>query len=331
MKIVFFEIQEWENKLLKSNFPNAIFIKDKLTEENASKYIDAEIISTFIYSKITKNIIDQLLNLKYISIRSTGFDNIDLKICKDKNIKISNVPEYGSNTVAEFTFALLLNLTRKIYQSINQAKQLDFNHQTIEGIDLYGKTIGILGLGKIGKHVLQIAKGFGMKVLVYNHKQDQNLAEEMSFNYTNLDTLLADSDVISLHLPLTEKTHHVINTNNILKFKRGSYLINTARGELIDTEAILLGLEKEILEGVGLDVLEGEDKLTEETVMLNYKSPNLSTLKTVLGNHVLLNHPKVLITPHNAFNSKEALSKIINVTISNINNFLNNTLENLVF
>ncbi len=330
MKIVFFEVQQWEEELLKNSFPNAVLIKDKLSDENISKYIDAEIISTFIYSKITKNIIDKFLNLKYISTRSTGFDNIDLQACKNKNIKISNVPEYGSSTVAEFTFALLLNLTRKVFQSVNQAKQLDFNHQSIEGIDLDGKTIGILGLGKIGKHVLQIAKGFNMKILVFSHKKDLDLAKEMNFEYTDLDTLLAKSDVITLHLPLTDKTHHIINKNNILKFKKGSYLINTARGGLIDTEAILLGLEEGILAGVGLDVLEGEDKLTDETVMLNYKSPNISTLKTILGNHVLLNHPKVLITPHNAFNSKEALSKIISVTISNINNFLNNNLENLV-
>ena len=330
MKIVFFEVQQWEEELLKNNFPNTILVKNKLNDENISKYIDAEIISTFIYSKITKNIIDKFLNLKYISTRSTGFDNIDLRACKNKNVKVSNVPEYGSNTVAEFTFALLLNLTRKIFQSVNQTKQLNFNHQSIEGIDLYGKTIGILGLGKIGKHVLQIAKGFNMKILVFSHKKDLNLAKKMNFESADLDTLLAESDVITLHLPLTDKTHHIINKNNILKFKKGSYLINTARGGLIDTEAILLGLENEILAGVGLDVLEGEDKLTDETAMLNYKSSNISTLKTILGNHVLLNHPKVLITPHNAFNSKEALAKIISVTISNINNFLNNNLENLV-
>lgn len=163
MNIVFFETKSWEKDHLSPAFPDARVTSDKLSQENASQYKDAEIISCFIYSKLDKSTLEQFPNLKLIATRSTGFDHIDMGFCKLKEIKVVNVPEYGTNTVAEHTFALILSLTRKIYQSINQTRSLDFDHEKLTGIDLFGKTIGIIGLGKIGQHVLRIAEGFGMK------------------------------------------------------------------------------------------------------------------------------------------------------------------------
>lgn len=324
MQIVFFEIQSWEREKLQYTFPEALIVDTKLTKENVKTetFKDAEIISTFINSSINKVVIDELPKLKLITTRSTGYDHIDVDYCKSKNIQVSNVPEYGSNTVAEHTFALILSLTRKIYQSVNHSKNLNFEHDTIRGVDLCGKTIGIVGLGKIGVNVLRIAKGFGMNVQVVNRSNDPGLLKNNNFHYTDLDTLLQSSDIITLHLPLNNDTKHIINKKNINQLKKGSYLINTARGGLIETEAIVQALDKGILEGVGLDVLEEEKGLNEEVAILSSEYKSHADLKNLIYDHILISHPKVLITPHNAFNSKEALSRITSTTIENIKSYL---------
>ena len=329
MKIVFFDVQKWERDSFQGKFPDAELIIDPLMLENVANFSDAEIISTFVYSSLNKEVLTKLPNLKHIATRSSGFDHIDSEYAKGSGISISNIPEYGSNTVAEHTFALILALTRKVYQAINQMKDLNFDHSKLTGVDIHGKTLGIIGLGKIGINVLQIANSFGMKVLVYTRTEDKNLKDKFKFEYTDLGRLLRNSDIVTIHVPLTNETHHLINKDNIQSFKRGSYLINTARGAVIETEAILLGLERGILEGVGLDVLENEKDLGEEISVLT-SSAHAKDLKNIMLDHVLINHPKVLVTPHNAFNSKEALSRIIESTIENIEGFIKGQPTNLV-
>src|SRR3989338_7099397 len=324
MKIAFFEIEEWEKEFLKKNLQDAVLTDDELTVDNAPSYSDTEIISCFISSTINRDLIDKLPNLKLIVTRSTGFDHIDVEYCNSKNIAVSNVTEYGSSTVAEHTFALLLNLTRKIPQAIEQIQRLNFDHSQLKGIDLCEKTIGIIGLGKIGQHVLRIAQGFGMKTISFSRHPDETLTQKLNFQYREFDALLGESDVVTLHLPLTDETKHIINKDNILKFKKGSYLINTARGGLIEAEAILLGLDQGIFAGVGLDVLEEEDELHEEVSILTKASQQNINLKTLLYDHILIRHPKVIVTPHNAFNSKEAMERILNTTIENIKSFIEN-------
>lgn len=332
MKTIFFEVQNWEKDRLQYTFPEALLVEARLAADNAatSTFADAEIISTFITSSVTKEVIDTLPKLKLITTRSTGFDHIDVIYAKQKGIQVANVPEYGSDTVAEHTFALLLSLTRRIYESVNHSKNLNFEHDTIRGVDLFGKTIGIIGLGKIGINVLRIASGFGMKALVTNRSRDEQLQQQYHFTYADLDTLLQQSDVITLHLPYVPQTHHLINKDNITKLKPNSYLINTARGALIETEALVVGLEKGILAGVGLDVLEDEQELTEEVAILTSQYKKEVNMKNLLYDHILINHPKVLITPHNAFNSQEALTRITNTTIENIKSFSAGTPMNLV-
>lgn len=321
MKTAFFEIQDWEDQL-KTDYPEATFTDHRLDEENVANYTDSEIISCFVYSDLSKNVLEKMPNLKCIATRSTGYDHIDLNYCNEKGIIVSNVPEYGSNTVAEYTFALIINLTRKIYQSVNQAKQLNFNHDEIRGIDLFGKTLGIVGLGKIGINVARIAKGFQMNIVVYNRSHDEKLASEYGFTYVDFDTLIATSDIISLHLPLTPETKHIINAEAISKMKKGVYLINTARGGLIESEALMNGLTEGIIGGVALDVLEEEQGLTDEAAVLNKHYQKEVDLKTLVLDHMLINHSNVLITPHNAFNSMEALQRIDEVANSNIQKFL---------
>lgn len=321
MKISFFEVQEWEEQL-KNAFPEATFTDHRIDAENVDQYTDTELVSCFVYSDLSKPVLEKLPNLKCIATRSTGFDHIDVAYCREKGIIVCNVPEYGSNTVAEFTFALIINLTRKMYQSVNQAKQLNFNHDEIRGVDLFGKTIGIIGLGKIGINVARIAKGFQMKTVVFNRSHDDALASEVGFSYVDLDTLLAESDIISLHLPLTPETKHIINAEAISKMKKGVFLINTARGGLIESESLMNGLKQQILGGVALDVLEEEQSLTDEAAVLNKHYKKEVDLKTLVLDHMLINHPNVLITPHNAFNSIEALNRIDEITVKNIQGFL---------
>ncbi len=322
MKIVFFETQEWEREILQSQFPDCVMTSDKLNEETVSSYQDAQIVSCFISSRINSSVIDQLPQLVYIATRSTGYDHIDIAHAKTKNIAVSNVPEYGSDTVAEHTFGLILSLTRKIYQSVNQSKTLNFAHDQIRGVDLAHKTIGIIGVGKIGHRVARIAHGFKMNILATSRSQRQDLIDKYQIQYVSLEELLAQSDIISLNLALTPQTKHTINIDNIHLCKKGSYLINTARGGLVETAAVMKGLEQNIFAGVGLDVLEEENELGEEAAILTKDYQNKVDLKTLVMNHLLINHPRVLITPHNAFNSREALMRIVQTTIGNIQSFV---------
>jgi len=329
-EIVFFEVASWEREEFRRNFPEALLVDKPLTEENVSQFLDAEIVSSFIYSTFSKAVLEKLPNLKLIATRSTGFDHIDIDFCHQKNIAVCNVPEYGSRTVAEHTFALILTLTRKIYQSINQAKNFDFNHEKIRGVDLFGKNLGVLGLGKIGGEVVKIARGFEMNILVYSRTKNEDLAKILGFSYKNLDEILSLSDIISLHLPLTNETKYIINKNNINKIKKGAFLINTARGGLVETEALVYGLKEGILAGVALDVLEGEKELMEEVEILTESYQKTTDLKTLVLNHILVNQPNVIITPHNAFNTKEALFRILEITIKNIQSFLDGKPINMV-
>lgn len=330
MKIIFFDVQNWEKEILAKHFPEAVLAAESLSETTVEKYADAEVVSTFIASKISETVLSKLPNLRFITTRSTGYDHINLEECQKRGVTVSNVPEYGSNTVAEHTFALLLALTRKVHASIHQAQVMNFDHEQLTGVDLYDKTIGIIGMGKIGQHVARIAYGFGMKVTTTSRNPDQKLADDLHFTYVTPDQLLSESDVLTLHLPLTPQTHHFINTENVTKIKKGCFLINTARGGLVQTEAVVKGLNDDIFSGVGLDVLEEEQELSEEVAILSGEYKKSVDYKTLLLDHVLMNHPKVVFTPHNAFNSKEALMRITYTTLENIDHYISNSPQNIV-
>lgn len=328
--IVFFEVQPWEEQMLKTAFPSAGFHREKLSMDTVHFATNADIISVFIYSTLNKDLLKNFTKLRFLTTRSTGFDHIDTDYCSKNNIFVANVPEYGSNTVAEHTFALILSLSRKIYQSVNQAKQLNFDHMQIRGTDLFGKTLGIIGLGKIGFNVLRIGKGFGMNLLVATRTEDPMLEKTYDFRYVSIDQLLQQSDYISLHLPLSKETMHIINEESINKMKQGTYLINTARGGLIDSRALIGALTSGKLAGVALDVLEEEKEMSEEAEILTPQFRKEADMETLVINHYLMAHPNVLITPHNAFNSEEALQRIDQTTILNIQNFIENKPSHIV-
>lgn len=335
MKIVFFEVFESEQENIKKLLPNdeVFCFEEKLTEENIDEAKEAEVVSVFINSEINKNIIDKIPSLKFIATRSTGYDHIDYKYAESKGIKVSNVPAYGSYTVAEFTFGLLLTLSRKIYDAYNHLRQnADFCIDSLSGFDLRGKTIGIIGTGKIGKNVIRIAKGFSMNVIAFDLYPDLALTKENGFEYKSLPEVLSLSDILSLHIPYSKENYHLINKENISLMKKGVYIINTARGELIDTDALIWGLEEKIIAGAGLDVLEGERELKEEFEIFSdiSKAERVKDYKTLLEDRVLIDMPNVIVTPHIAFYSKEAEEEILKTTIENIKGFISANLQNLI-
>ncbi len=323
-KIVFFEVEPAEKTFLSKFFkkPNALYVKEKLHADQAKNFQDAKIVSTFVGSKLNDQILGRLRSLKLIATRSTGYDHIPIAECRKRGIAVANVPSYGEYTVAEHTFGLILTLSRNIHKAYYRMKfSENFSYKGLEGFDLRGKTLGVIGAGHIGIHVIKIGRGFGMNVLVVDKTRSSVLEEVLNFRYVELEELLKSSDVISLHVPYMPATHHFINRSNVGLIKRGAILINTGRGGLVETEAIIEGLDRGILSGAGLDVLEGEQMIREEKEVLTQEY-STNELKLLLSNHILMNRENVVITPHNAFNSREAVQRILETTRDNIQAFL---------
>ena len=332
MTIAFFEVEDWERAMLEDEFRGNVllFFPHPLTAETVTQITNAEVISLFIYSHITSDVLVRLPKLKFIATRSTGYDHVDLSACKQKGIAVANVPVYGVDTIAEHTFALILALSRKLIPSVARTRKGDFRLDGLRTFDLTGKTLGVVGLGHIGKRVVELARAFHLHILVYTRHPDPAQEKILGITFVDLDNLLASSDIVTRHVPLTNETKHMINKENITHMKKRSYLINTARGAIVETEAILGALAQGILAGVGLDVLEEECSLKEERELLTSTFLKTCDLKTQLLNHVLLTKEDVIITPHNAFNSHEALQEIVEITIENIRAFLDGKQKNLV-
>ncbi|MGE5587049.1 MAG: hydroxyacid dehydrogenase [Clostridia bacterium] len=331
MRVAFFEVEKWEKDRFRARLRDVepVFFADTVQEVERDSLKDVEGLCVFIYSRVTGDVIASLPRLRLIATRSTGFDHIDLEACKKRNITITNVPYYGENTVAEHTFGLILSLARNIHKAHMRTVRQDFSLEDLQGFDLKGKIIGVVGAGRIGLHVIRIARGFGMDALAYDIKRDRFIAEILGFRYVPLDELLASSDVISLHVPYNESTHHIINRNTLAKVKRGALLVNTARGALVDTAALLWALDEGILRGAGLDVLEGEELMMEEGYVLR-KEYSADVLRTFVRNQMLLRREDVVVTPHNAFNSKEAAMRILETTVENIERFIEGRPQNVV-
>jgi D-lactate dehydrogenase len=322
MKIAFFGVKDWEKDYLKGKLKkhNLKFFEESINDIDIKKIKDIEVISVFIYSDVNKKILDNLSKLKSITTRSTGFDHIDIKECKKRKIRVCNVPYYGENTVAEHTFGLILALSRNIHKSYVRTLRDDFSIEGLTGFDLKDKTIGIIGGGHIGMHVARMANGFEMNVLVFDLHRDSKKEKKLGFKYENLNNILKKSDIISLHVPYNKHTHHLIDKKKIKLLKKDAIIINTSRGGIIDTNALLSALEKEELGGAGLDVIEGEELIREEKQLL-HETKNIDKWKTIFRDHKIFRMDNVVFTPHNAFNSKEALIRILDTTICNIESF----------
>jgi D-lactate dehydrogenase len=305
------------------------YVDEAIDLENV--HAEAEVISVFVTSTVTREIIEKLPKLKLIACRSTGYNNIDLAAAEAHGVTVVNVPTYGESTVAEYTFTLLLALMRKLPPSLGFLnKQVDI--ETLMGADLHEKTIGVVGTGHIGQHVIKIAKGFDMRVVAYDPFARDELAKEFGFEYMSLDDMLAISDVVTLHAPLTPENKHLINTERLNHMKSSAVLVNTARGELVDTKAVADALMNNRLAGAALDVLEGEQlfEMREEVALLRSNQLPPSTGEQSVALMALNKLPNVILTPHNAFNTEEAIGRINSTTCQNIIRFWYDDIPNRV-
>lgn len=320
MQIAVFEMEPWERDAFQAlaGEHELRFTDRPLKAEHTEEFVDAEVICPFIYSDLTAASLEHFRNLRLITTRSTGVDHIDRDYCEKHDIIVSHVPAYGENTVAEHVFALLLTISHNTFHAIDRTRKGDFSMQGLRGFDLAGKTIGVIGTGNIGEHVVRIAKGFGMEVVAFDVQPREELARELGFTYRPLEEVLAEADVVTLHVPGTEKTQHMISDEQFRQMKDGAVLINTARGSVVDVQGLMQAFADGKVSAAGLDVLPEEPAVREEAELLRSIFRKRHNLETLLANHVLLRLRNVYITPHSGFCTQEAVQRILDVTIENI-------------
>lgn len=312
MKMVFTEVMGSGNKL-RSAFPEdrlRLFDGPLDEDELIHEAGDAEVLSVFIRTKVTARMIDSLPDLKMISTRSAGFDHIDVKHAMDRGIAVTHVPAYGPEAVAEHTFCLLLACARHLTDANRSVKEDgSFDFAPFQGVELKGKVLGVIGTGRIGADVIRIAQGLGMKVVAFDIYKNEALARQYGFPYLSMDEVLEQSDFITLHVPLTPSTEGIIDRAALAKMKKGSILINTARGALVDEEALKDALDRDHLSAAGLDVL-GDETHPE--------------------NNPLLTSERTVITPHIAFFTQETFARMLDEAIDTIRSFKEGNLTNQV-
>lgn len=305
------------------------FTEDQLTVDNIDA--EAEVISVFVASDVSGDIIDKFPNLRLISCRSTGFNNVDLEKAKSRNVAVVNVPSYGEHTVAEYAFGLLLGLTRQIIEANNAFQNGVADHDKLRGIDLNGKNLGLIGTGHIGRNVATIARGFGMTVTAYDAYPNNEWAQDAEVTYADLDQVLKSADVVTLHIPYSDAVHHLINSDKLALMKQSAFLVNTARGELVDTGALLEALDSGKIKGAALDVFEGEALVDVHNELRTLRQTGKQELlEQGLELDVLRKLTNVLVTNHNAFNTVEALERINQTSADNIIKFLAGDTQNNV-
>lgn len=315
IKVAFFDTKEYDKKLFdeynKSYGYDITYLESKLNSETAPLAKGYDVVCIFVNDIVdekTTKILKEC-GVKLIALRCAGFNNVDMKNI-DESIKVVRVPAYSPYAVAEHAVALLLAVNRKIYKAYQRTKKYNFTLNGLLGFDIHGKTVGVIGTGKIGKCFINIMKGFGANVIAYDIYKDEKIANELGFEYVELDELYSKSDIISLHCPLTEENTKMINAESMAKMKDGVYIINTSRGKLIDTDSLIEKLEEEKIGGLCLDVYEEEAEFFLNDLSNSYtRDKELSTL---------LSMPNVIITSHQAFFTKEALHKIASDTCENI-------------
>lgn len=302
---------------------------------------DVEIVSIFITERIDEAFLDSHPALRMIATRSMGADHIDLAACAKRQIAVTHVSGYGENTVAEHTFALMLALSRRIRESTEAALAGKFTHEKFRGMDLRGSTLGVVGAGRVGLHVIRIAGAFGMKVLAYDAAPNPIHTELLDFRYTSFEHLIRESHVITLHIPLNQETHHILNRETLSRCRPGVLIVNTARGRLIDSEALIEALDSGQVGGAGLDVIEEEgvfhggatallgaqiaDRVRGscgDNDRISMPVGRMKEISRYISSNALLRRPQVVFTPHNAYNSIESREFISNTTTENILNHL---------
>lgn len=319
IKIIFFDIKDYDKEFFKKYEKNynfeMTFLKVRLTEETANLTKGYDVVCGFANDNINKETIDIMVEngIKLLAMRCAGFNNVSLKDIHNR-FKVVRVPAYSPHAIAEYTVGLILAVNRKIHKAYVRTREGNFSINGLMGFDLDGKTAGIIGTGKIGQILIKILKGFEMKVIAYDLYPNQKAADELGFEYVSLDELYAKSDIISLNCPLTKDTQYMINRRSMLKMKDGVILVNTGRGQLIDSADLVEALKDKKIGAVALDVYE-----EEENYFFEDKS-NQVIEDDILGR--LLSFYNVLITSHQAYFTKEAVDAITVTTLNNIRDFV---------
>lgn len=333
MNIVVFETEEWEERacLTLQSEHDVSCSSGVLDARSAAEHADAEILSTFVNSKLGADVLAQFPQLKLIATRSTGYDHIDLDWCSANGVAVANVPDYGDSTVAEHAFALLLAVARNLVEAVERTRRGNFSQAGLRGFELHAKTLGVIGTGRIGRRMIEIARGFAMSVIAYDLYPNNEAATRLGFRYAGLDDVLAAADVLTLHVPAIPQTAALIADREFALMKKGAVLINTARGNIVDVPALVRALVSGKLQAAGLDVLPQEPLIKEEAEMFRIgASEDEYDLRALVANHVLLRFPNVIVTPHNAYNTESAVTRIIETTVQNIERFAASEPQNLV-
>lgn len=332
MKVAYIKPYKNEIEFLTTNSDLEFFEAESIADLDQAIRQEIEVLSVFVNYTVDQEALDLLPNLKLIATRSVGYDHIDLKTAAERNITVCRVPSYGTRTVAEYAIALMFALSRNAFRSYTDMRQSSSitNLDAYEGFDLGNKTLGVIGTGAIGQNVCRLAKGIGMKVIAYDINPNSELIEELGVEYMSLDETLSQSDIVTLHVPAIAATHHLINSEKLALMKNGSYLINTARGSVVDTKALVKALQQKHLAGAALDVLEGEKELQEEVELLAEDHLDDELWTTLVADHALIDMPNVIVTPHIAFNTIEAKQEITQITKNNIEAFATGKPQNLV-
>ena len=315
MKVLVYSTRDFEIFYLKkanNKKHKLVFIEEALSSKTASIAVGYEGVSIFSADEACFITIEKLkdLGVKFITLRSVGYDNVNLRAASRLNIKVANVPAYSPNAIAEHAVSLLLTLNRKIIESNRRVKLFNFSLNGLIGFDLKNKTAGIIGTGKIGSVMTKIMHGFGCNLLGYDIKENNELCKQYELRYTSLEYLCSQSDIISLHVPLNSETHQLIDEDLIFKMKDGVIIINTARGSVVNTEHIINGLKSEKIGALGVDVYENE-----KGVFFNDLSQKIPDDDLLIKLNAM---PNVLITGHHAFLTEEALTNIAETTIYNL-------------
>lgn len=334
MRIIYFYNEEWEKDFIAPLLVDHqfIFYRAPIEAHAELRDEDADALSVFVKTRVDGAVMDRFPKLRLIATRSTGFDHIDLEEATRRGITVVSVPAYGENTVAEFAFALMISLAREIPDASHRMYDEHlFSQEGLRGFDLKGKILGVVGTGHIGQNMIKMARGFDMNVIAYDPFPKEGIAPVLGFTYVSFDDLLAQSDIITLHAPYNKHTHHLINAENINKIKRGALLVNTARGALVDTIALVKAMDEGIISAAGLDVFELEEYVGagEGKLLVSGKGTE-EEMKILLANNYLINHPNVIVTPHNAFNTTEAVERILSTTAENIKAFATGSPQNVV-
>ena len=318
MKIAFYDTKPYDKESFdkyKEEYEVTFkYFETKLNEDTTELAKGFDGVCIFVNDTVNTNVIDALYNMgvKQVYLRCSGFNNIDMKYAKDK-LHIMRVPAYSPYAVAEHAIALLLTLVRRTHKGYIRSRDFNFSLNGLTGFDLYNKTVGVIGTGKIGEVFINICRGFGMKVLAFDKYPKKDLENGDTIRYVDMDTLLKSSDIISLHCPLTDETQYIINEKSLKNIKKGVIIINTSRGALVDTEALLNGIKSRKIGGACLDVYEEESDVFFEDNSGHIMDDDILAR--------LISMPNVILTSHQAFLTEEALQNIAKTTLENITAF----------